>query len=327
MRRSIRASSGHCSGENGFALLLVIWGLGLIALVALTAIASGRHRILATANLIENAKAEALAEAGVNLLRLELHAASVGGSLSTLRFATNGAPLFCTMPQGALAALAVEDEGGKADLNTASPQLVSALLRGFGAGSEEAAHIATAIAEFTRPTANAVLDAVVFRAYAADGRPYGPKKGPFETVLELDQVVGMRPDLLRAILPYVTVHSRQPGVDPRVAAPSMLAALGGLEPARVAQLLGTAHGDRAGDATPRGVPSQFLSRSTGRSFVVRGEVRMPAGGLFAQEAIVELPASGAADELREWRRGQNRFGTLLRGAISGAGVRPPWPPC
>lgn len=323
MRRSISGYSGHCSGESGFALLLVIWGLGLIALIALTVITSGRHRILATANLIENAKAEALAEAGVNLLRLELHAASVGGSPSTLRFATNGAPLFCTMPQGALAALAVEDEGGKADLNAASPQLVSALLRGLGAGSEEADHVATAIAEFTRPTANVVLDTVVLRAYAADGRPYGPKKSPFETVLELDQVIGMRPDLLRAILPYVTVHSRKPAVDPRVAAPVMLAALADLEPARVAQLLGTAHGDRAGETTPRGVPSQFLSLSTGRSFVVRAEVRMPAGGLFVQEAIVELLASEMPDELREWRRGQSRVGTRLRGA----GLKPPWPPC
>ena len=320
MRRSISGYSGHCSGESGFALLLVIWGLGLIALIALTVITSGRHRILATANLIENAKAEALAEAGVNLLRLELHADSVDGSLGALRFATNGAPLFCTMPQGALAALAVEDEGGKADLNAASPQLVSALLRGLGAGPEEADDVATSIAEFTRPAANVVLDAVVLRAYAADGRRYGPKKGPFETVLELDQVIGMRPDLLRAILPYVTVHSRKPAVDPRVAAPAMLAALAGFEPA---QRLGNADGDRAGETTSRGVPSRFLSRSAGRSFVVRAEVRMPAGGSFVQEAIVELPASEMPDELREWRRGQSRFGTRLRGA----GLKPPWPPC
>jgi general secretion pathway protein K len=327
MRRSISGSGAHYSGERGFALLLVIWGLGLIALIALTVITAGRYRILATANLIENAKAEALAEAGVNLLRLELHAAFASGSLNTLRFATNGEPLLCTMPRGALAALAVEDEGGKADLNTASPQLISALLRGFGAGSEEADHVGTAIAEFSRPAANVVLDEVAFRAYRGDGRPYGPKKSPFETVLELDQVIGMRSDLLRAVLPYVTVHSRKPGVDPRVAAPALLAALAGLEPARVAQLVNAAHGDREGEATIRGVPSQFLSPSTGRSFLVRAEVRMPAGGTFAQEAIVELAASGMPDELREWRRGQGRFGTRLSAPMHGLAVERRWPPC
>ena len=326
MRRSITRSNRHCSGERGFALILVIWGLGLISLIALTVITVGRHRNLVMANLIENAKAEALAEAGVNLRRLELRAAFSSDSPNTLPFPTNGESLLCTMPQGALAALAVEDEGGKADLNTASSQLMSALLRGFGAGAEEADHIAAAITDFSRPATNAVLDDVAFLAYAQDGRAYGPKAGPFETVLELDQVIGMRPELLQAVLPYVTVHSRTPGVDPRVAAPALLAALAGFEPARVTQLVGAAR-DRAGGSTPRGVPSQFLSPSTGRSFLVRAEVRTPAGGLFAQEAIVEMTAGTGEmpDELREWRRGQGS--SYFSDAMRRQGAERLWPPC
>jgi general secretion pathway protein K len=321
MRRSISGSSGHRSGKEGFALILVIWGLGLIALIALTVITAGRYRVLATANLIENAKAEALAEAGINLFRLEFHAAFTSGSLSTLRFATNGETLLCAMPQGALAALALEDEGGKADLNSASPQLISALLRGFGASSEEADRVAKAIAEFSRPEADAVIEELAFRAYEADGRPYGPKKSPYITVLELDQVMGMRPDLLRAVLPYLTVHSQRPGVDPRVAAPALLGALAGLEPARVAQLVGAVPTDLEREATARGVPSGFLSPSTGRSFLVRAEVRMPAGGSFVQEAIIELPAGEKWDELREWRRSRSRLGarfdTVVRSPAKG----------
>jgi general secretion pathway protein K len=326
MRPSMSGFNRYSSGERGFALVLVIWGLGLIALIALTVITAGRYRILTAANLIENAKAEALAEAGVNLIRLELRAALSGGSLSTLRFTTNGEPLLCTMPQGALAALSIEDEGGKADLNTASPRLMSALLRGFGAGSEEADQIAAAITEFSRPAANAVLDDVTVRAYAADGRIYGPKKGPFETVLELDQVIGMRFDLLRAVLPYVTVHSRNPGVDPRVAAPALLAALAGLGPTSVAQLAG-AKRDGAREAMVRGIPLQFLSPSTGQSFLVRAEVRTLAGGTFAREAIVELAAGEMPDGLREWRRGQNRFGTHFNSAVPAPGVEQRRLPC
>jgi general secretion pathway protein K len=231
------------------------------------------------------------------------------------------------MPQGALAALAVEDEGGKVDLNTASPKLMSALLRGFGAGAKETDHVAVAIAEFSRPATNVVLDDVAFRAYAADGRAYGPKQGPFETVLELDQVIGMRPDLFRAVLPYVTVHSGNSGVDPRVAAPALLAALAGDEPARVAQLAGAARGHRAGEAAPRGVPLQFLSPSTGRSFLVRAEVRTPAGGSFAQEAIVELAAGETLDELREWRRGEGRFDKHFSATVRSPNVAQRWPPC
>jgi hypothetical protein len=113
MRQSIARPNRHCSGERGFTLVLVIWGLGLISLIALTVITVGRRRNLVVANLIENAKAESLAEAGVNLRRLELRAAFSSDPPNTLPFPTNGEPLPCTMPQGALAALAVEDEGGK----------------------------------------------------------------------------------------------------------------------------------------------------------------------------------------------------------------------
>src|SRR5262245_18281371 len=72
-------SHRHGSGQRGFALVLVIWGLGLISLIALTVITSERYQVLAAANLVENAKAEALAEAGVNLRRLVLHAAFSSG--------------------------------------------------------------------------------------------------------------------------------------------------------------------------------------------------------------------------------------------------------
>jgi general secretion pathway protein K len=310
------------AGERGFALVLVIWGLGLISLIAITVITAERFRILAAGNLIENARAEALAEAGVNLIRAELVSALGGEASGGLRLATNGAPLVCAMPDGALAALAVEDEGGKADLNAASPRLLSALLRGFGAAFDESDRLAAAIAEFSRASRNVVLDDVLFTAYAAAGRGYGPKKAPFESVLELDQVIGMRPDLLRAILPYVTVHSRKPGVDPRVAAPALLAALAGDDAVRVAQLEGA-----EGTAAAAFLPAQLVSPSTSRSFLVRAEIRMPSGASFVQQAIVELTAGDPPDILREWRRGSARFAARLDAAARRSGGAGQWPSC
>jgi len=98
MRRSAVRPDGLCSGERGFALVLVIWGLGLIALIALTVVTTERYRILAAANMIENAKAEALAEAGVNLLRLELRAATAVGLPSNAEaWADIKRNIFCDM--------------------------------------------------------------------------------------------------------------------------------------------------------------------------------------------------------------------------------------
>ena len=42
--------------------------------------------------------------------------------------------------------------------------------------------------------------------YAAAGLAWGAKDAPFETVTELEQVLGMRPALYRALAPYLTVH-------------------------------------------------------------------------------------------------------------------------
>ena len=81
-----------------------------------------------------------------------------------------------------------------------------------------------------------------------------------------------------------------------------------------------------GEAAARGVPLQFLSPSTGRSFLVRAEVRTPVGGSFAREAIVEL-AAGEMDELREWRRGQGRFDKHFSAAVRSPDVAQRWPPC
>jgi len=324
MRRPVGRPADDRGGERGFALVLVIWGLGLISLIAFTVMTAERFRVLAAANLIENARAEALAEAGVNLVRLELVSALAGGTATPLRLATNGRPLICAMPGGALAALAVEDEGGKLDLNAASPKAVAALLRGFGAAVDEADRLAAAIAEFSHTSRNTVLDDVAFAAYAADGRAYGPKKGPFDSAFELDQVLGMRPELLRAILPYVTVHSHKPGVDPRVAAPALLAALAGDDVAAVAQL--ATDDEAAAEASVRGVPSEFLSPSTNRSFLIHAEARTPGGGSFAREAVVGLTAGDPPELLYEWRRGGARFRARLDVA-SGRSRANSWPPC
>ena len=215
------------SGERGFALILVIWGLGLISLITLTVVTVERFRIKAVANLLDNARAEALGEGGVNLVRLQLIQGLSSASPNVLWVNANREPRVCAMPDGSLAAIAAEEESGKIDLNAASPKLLSALLRGFGANFDESDRLATVIVDFSHAGASSAVDHAQSDTSAQNGQKYPPKKGPFETVFELDQIIGMRQDLFRRILSYVTVYSHAPGIDPGKAAPALLAALGG----------------------------------------------------------------------------------------------------
>ena len=63
--KDIGAWSRRAHGQRGLALVTVLWVLMLLALIAASFTRTTRLEINLTRNLIENAKAEALADAGV----------------------------------------------------------------------------------------------------------------------------------------------------------------------------------------------------------------------------------------------------------------------
>ena len=280
----------------------MIWAIGIISLLALSFLGAVHYRVMAAANILESARAEALSEAGVNLAKLDL----VRGNAGALRFRPGGPMVFCSMPEQGVAGILVEDEGGKVDLNAAPPKLIARMLNGFGATADQAKKLAAAIADFGSTATNAVLEDVERREYANAGRSYGPKKALFETTLELDQVVGMPHEMFRRLLPYVTVYSRRPGIDPEAASPALLAALAGEDSDKVRALM---RGNTAGvdlASLPGRLPLGTVAPRSGRSFLVHVEISMPGKTVFVREAIVELVEESKPLVMREWRRGERR---------------------
>jgi general secretion pathway protein K len=299
---------GVAGNEDGFALVLVIWAIGIISLLALSFIGSVHYRVAAAANILASARAEALSEAGVNLAKLDLVLGFAHGTTGALRFRPGGPTVFCAMPEQGVAGIVVEDEGGKVDLNAAPPKLIARMLNGFGATSDQAENLAAAVADFGSTATDAVLEDVERRDYANAGRPYGPKKALFETALELDQVIGMPHQLFRLVLPYVTVHSRRPGVDPQAASPVLLAALAGEGSDEVRALMQGASTGIDLASLPGRLPLGTVSPRSGRSFLIHVEISMPGKSVFVREAIVELVDATRPLVLREWRRGERRAG-------------------
>src|SRR4029434_9110248 len=66
--------------------------------------------------------------------------------------------------------------------------------------------------------------------YQSAGLKQKPSNAPFETVREVSRVMGITPAIFARISDSLTVHSRQPGINPTLATRDVLLALPGATP-------------------------------------------------------------------------------------------------
>lgn len=309
--------------RKGFALLVVIWGLGAIALLVVSFLTTGRLRLQTAFNVVGAAQAQSVAAAAANLAILSLATERVAQNGSAAPAPPNerahdGAPNFCVL-ENAVVAFAVEDESGKVDLNTASEQLLQDVLVGLlGLPSSRAGDIARSIDTFRTPPDNDLPP-----PQSADGKPFGPKRAAFQTTLEFDQVAGVDAATFRALLPYVTVYSHAEGIDPHVAPPALVAALIGAPRDNIEALAATPYPNQLNRDDPR-FPANYRQSGAHGAFLIHSEAVLANGPSAVQEYLVELQASdGSPFVVREVRHGVARYLAALRQMGNAAGALPP----
>jgi len=303
--------------RGGFALLIVIWGLGAIALLVASFLSTGRLRLQTAFNLAGAARAQSIAAAAIDIAILSLADERLARGGPQGPAPRDGAPSFCAIDD-AVVAVAIEDESGKVDLNTASESLLRDMFAGFAELTPGAAGgLAQAVAAFRTPPENDLPPPP-----PSDGKPFGPKHAAFQTVLELDQIAGMDGGTFHRLLPFVTVHSRSEGIDPHVAPPALFAALVGMPPQEVARLAAAPFPNRLNRDDPR-FPSAYRQAGAHGAFAIHVEVVLADGPSAARESIVEMQSNdGAPFALREIRHGAARYLDDLR-RMRGANDLPP----
>lgn len=315
MRSRVKAPRAK-TRRAGFALLAVIWGTGLISMLVVAFMASGRLRLQTAFNIASATEASYVAESAINLATLAL--LSRRDALIPGEAVYDGAPKFCVLDRAAVA-LAIEDEAGKIDLNASQPELLQAALVGLGLDDSKAREIAAAIVAFR----TASVDGLSQNSPTPTGdKPVGPKQGLFETVMELDQVSGVDSALFRTLAPLATVHSRSAGVDARSSPPALFAALAGLPAEEARALIAAPYPNNLKRTDPR-FPANFNQPGDQSSFLIHAEARLASGQTIARDAILDLrPQSGKQFAIREIRRGPSRYAERLRAIIAtnGAGV-------
>jgi len=291
-------------GERGFVLLVVLSVLGLLALVVATFAHVTRTHVKAAAASVESGRAEALADAGVNLAILDVIAARETENASR-RFALNAVPATCSLEKDAATlTIAVHDEAGKVDLNIGSEAILRALVFGVGVKGGEAA--VDAILDFRDSDDDRRASGAERAEYRAAGRSHGPKNAAFLVVEELAGVLGLTQADVDRLRPFVTVYSGQTGVDPNAASTALIDVLSrGVQDGGALSFKSPSEGGAKfalGGGAP--LPEELTAASVRKAFSVRSEARTRGGVVFVREAVVELTASRSTPYIvRRWSRG------------------------
>lgn len=246
--------------QRGFALLPVLWGMALLALIGGTVATALRAEttILRARRLA--AEGRAIADAAISLGVAQLLATD-----ATQRPRLDGTPVGLVLDDQAVV-LRLQDEAGKVDLNTAAAPV---LRRYFAVtlGDESLAVAALA------------------RRWPAPGARR------FLSVAELGLLPGVTPAVLAQLAPGLTVHAQQPGPDPATAPPAALRALPGITETEIERVLAAR---REGDgALPAGLLAGLARREVlGTAVELRAE--LVRGGLaIRRRAVVRLVADPA----------------------------------
>jgi general secretion pathway protein K len=199
--------------------------------------------------------------------------------------------------EGAKLRIAIYDETGKIDLNVADPALLTALFASAGLAQREAEALAAAVRDWVDPDDLVSVNGAEEAEYRAAGRPYKPRNAPFETVAELQQVLGMSFELYRELEPLVTIYSGRAQPNPAYAPPEVLALLPGMTPEMVQLFVEQRQRPQVpGQPLPLTLPdgTPVFAQGGGLTYTIVSRATLDSGASASLEATVRLGASMVA---------------------------------
>lgn len=189
------ATPARLNADRGFALLIVLWTLVLITLLIASMSAAGRSEArlttgLRNAEIVREAVDGAVQEA---IFRLATRQWDTGPASHKIRVGETLIDVY------------VEDEAGKVNPNDTSLPMIRALLQEIGVPPPTAATLAAAIQDYQSISDDPSPGGAKAPEYLAAGRPYGPPQRAFLSVRELGVVLGMNPEILARLAPFICV--------------------------------------------------------------------------------------------------------------------------
>ena len=252
--------------EQGIALIVVIWALVLLSIIAANISVDASTSTRIARNIDESAVAQAAADAGIQRAILDLETSTTTAGAAGFR---SDGTVYAWRFSNSTVLISIKDEASKIDLNKAPEGLFAALFKSIGVDPDQAESLADAIADFRDADDLKHLKGAEKAEYRAAGLEWDPKNAPFQTIEELQQVLGITAEIYDRVAPDLSVFaltSTLPATDNERL--MRIISQAGFEPPPVA-------------TSPRAV------------FRIRAEAKTDNGGVFTRQAIVQLSTGEA----------------------------------
>ncbi|HET8897834.1 MAG TPA: type II secretion system protein GspK [Rhodanobacteraceae bacterium] len=291
--------------QRGVAFLVVLWVVALVAVLLGSFAVIARTENLQARHLLDSTRARYAAEAGINLAAWALRLPDMQA-----RWVPDGRPYSFDFG-GATVKVQVNDESGKIDINVANDDQLVRLFESVGMDIDQAGIMAARVNDWRDPDDLTSLNGAEKADYKRAGLSYAPTNGPFTTVGELQQVLGMDYSLYRKLEPAITVYSGSGQPNPMYANQQALLAMQGMTGDIAQQLIelrqqippGT-QGGLSGLTLPDGTP--LIASGGGVTYSVKSQATLPNGATTTLDVTIRLGGMNPSARpfvIMRWREG------------------------
>ncbi len=205
--------------NNGFALIVVLWVVSLLTIMGSSFALTIQRESAIISGIKEKSQAAALAEAGIHYAILKLiikdreQRWQAYNSLYEIDF------------EGMRVRVQIADESGKIAINYVRKEQLQQVLGSIGVDEEISESLSDAILDWRDKNDIKGENGAEKQEYEDEGLTYGPRNAPFESLEEVQMVLGMTTEIYRQLENMISIYTKNSRINPKTAPRSVLLTL------------------------------------------------------------------------------------------------------
>jgi len=283
-------------------LVLVLWILTLLSLMAGSFVLTMRRESGVTIALKHNAEAIAVSESALVLAEYMLQLPD-----QTQRWLVDGSIYQIIRRDISVTRIRIVSETGKIDINTANPNLLAAVIKTVTSDKFAEQKLLNSILDWRDEDDDPRMQGAEKKEYQDAGLSYLPTNKPFQSLEELQMVLGMNQAIFTQIQPWITIYSGQSDVNVQEALPDVLNIINNDTDYKPATPAATNQGTAANPQPAAGQNNGDPALAANRIYTIAVEVKMEDGASAALEAVIKLQSQDPGQppvQILDWKQNQ-----------------------